>query len=582
MTIRQRYPSLFPAGLLILSILLQPGSARAGSFQDLFRQTLNRNTTSSRSPTVLKAGVKLDLDKDLTTEERATPPSRQEFLSRFGEVSSYQDAGIPTEGNGLGVEPEGVSASAPVQGVSQEAWWKLWKNKTSGGPQPFDFQSQCGIAEWDDDGEVLNCWFDLHSSVLQHLVWQDVNEQTGQVFNRHYSQWSLSQKQQLAEAVYRAYQWLKNDLENFSGPSLSSPPTNLLSLNDFNYPCNRFSKEDAWKLYLATVAHSLALEISGLVPWSFTEYSPTDQEILLNSKYFFQAGAISCQTYDDEAQTIPKTYQFNGYSNFGRVIPQPPTVGFDFLVTNNLLGPNHLSTLTKLLNWSHQLFHYLHGYSTLNVANHWHYRGGVPAVRVLEGTQLTDAKGVPSNSYPGVHHWTAGCRGTSEFFRALLRNANIPVQVYQESCEGHYLPILWTLQKALDHGDNPYSRTWETTPQISASKILIPVSQLQQWDTNSLCPIASRRLAEIAVTYISDILAEFYCDDLKSGLGHAQGQVYGYLSNFYTMEQLNQMKFWSRLHDKVLQLGSCALPSYQKPSDGSDSISINAPNSNHP
>lgn len=530
------------------------------AIQDFLRQSWNANPSTSKPVSKLKLDLSSDKKSDLRAEERNKNSSRQEFIDRLKEVSLYQEEGIQSQYNGIGVREDEISVAAPAQTASTEPWWKIWKHKESGGPKPFNFQAHCGISELDANGEGLQCWLGINTSVLEHLIWQDVNEQTGQVYSQSYPYWSYSKKQQLAEAVYQAYQRLKS--EDFSGLSLTNPPANLLTLNDYNYPCNRFSKYDAWKLYLSTVAHSLALEMSGLVPWSFLTYSSTDQDILLNSKYFYQAGNINCQTFDDEAHTIPRNFQFYGYSSQGRVIPQLPTAGFSFLVENNLIGPNHLNTITKLLQWSHEMYHYLHGFTTLNVEYYWKYRGGVPAIRVMEGTQMSDPQA--EKSFPGVYHWTAGCRGSTEFFRSILRNVNIPVQVYQEECEGHFMPIFWTIQMALDHGDNPYSETWVTTPPISAKNILIPISTFQQWFSNGHCAV-SRQLAEIAVKYISDILVDIHCEDLKDGLSQAQGKIFAYLSNFFTMQELNQKQFWSRLNEKAVQLGVCTPSSYSKP-----------------
>ncbi len=544
--------------LLILFFLLdffQAETSWGNSLQDVLRQSWNTNPSTSKPVNKLKLDLNSEKKSDLSAEERNNNSSRQEFIDRLKDASLYQDGGIQSQYNGIGIQEDEISAAAPPQTASTEAWWKIWKHKESGGPKPFNFQTHCGIPELDANGEGLHCWLNINSSVPEHLIWQDVNEQTGQVHSQSYPYWSYSKKQQLAEAVFQAYQRLQS--EDFSGLTLSNPPANLLTLNDYNYPCNRFSKYDAWKLYLSTVAHSLALEISGLVPWTFTAYSSIDQDVLLNSKYFYQAGSITCQTFDDEAQTLPKTYQFYGYSNNGRVIPQLPTAGFSFLVENNLIGPHHLSTLTKLLQWSHGMYHYLHGFKTLNVEYYWKYRGGVPAIRVIEGTQMSDPQ--DGKSFPGIYHWTAGCRGTTEFFRSILRNVNIPVQVYQDECDGHFMPIFWTVQMALDHGDNPYSQTWITTPPISVKNILISLSTFQQWFSNGNCAV-SRQLAEIAVKNISDILVDVYCEDIKNGLGHTQGKVFAYLSNFFTMQELNQKQFWSRLKDKTVQLGVCTPP----------------------
>jgi hypothetical protein len=93
-----------------------------------------------------------------------------------------------------------------------------------------------------------------------------------------------------------------------------------------------FSGFDARNLYVQNVAHSLALEIGGFVPWSILTYDQTDLHRILASPYLFDAG-----NYHSGTPNAPPV-DFAGWWPFGGskgVTPAPRTVTFQFLVDNS-------------------------------------------------------------------------------------------------------------------------------------------------------------------------------------------------------------------------------------------------------
>jgi hypothetical protein len=69
----------------------------------------------------------------------------------------------------------------------------------------------------------------------------------------------------------------------------------------------------------------------------------------------------------------------------------------------------------------------------------------------------------------------------------------------------------------------------------------------------------ARRVAELTVTYLPNVLLDSYCGDKAEGREHAYGVAFNSgLSNFYTVAQLEAEGLWNRMDAKIAKWGGCA------------------------
>lgn len=313
-------------------------------------------------------------------------------------------------------------------------------------------------------------------------------------------------------------------------------------------------------LYLQNVAHSLALEIGGFVPWSLQHYAHDELESLLSSESFFKAGYYGSPLAND-----PQAVGFTGYWPI-EVTPAPPTTSFAFMVEENLLRPSHYDTVSRLLKWGREhMYHYHGGSSVDNMDNYWDYRGDPPVVRMIEGTYR---KSPASNT---LQSWARGCHGTSFFFREVLRTANIPVKPtwlpVTGKPGGHRTPVFTTINRMLSHGDDVFNVRFNIPSvdpdYVAPDSLLINQDKLLYWFNLASNPDAGknvgRQVREIALQVLPDKLMQKYCDDVNDNLPHGQGSVAAYFSSNYTVQQLEAKSLWYRLGQKNLTYGYCPL-----------------------
>lgn len=448
-----------------------------------------------------------------------------------------------------------VVATSSLPGITFTPWWIKWFEQ--GGPEGFDWKTTC--ADWISGigpfGEVLKCWLDLYPNVAESLVWEDVNLDTGTVTAAAYPSWSQTRKLELNVAFFYAWEWLHGGLDWFNGEYLFDPPDNQIALADDDSVETGLTKDDAWKLYLGTVAHSLALEIGGFVPWSIVGYNTQDLELLLHSKNFYAAGDHHWSSLDSNGQT--KQFHYVGYLIDGWVVPPRPVTAFEFLVNQNILRSDHYKTITRLLFWSqHHMAHWAGGFDAQNMEAYWQYRGWAPASRIMSGTTYED----PDSSYTnGPYSWSVGCHGTSYFYRALMRLANIPVHYYYlEGC-GHGMPVFSTISRTLSHGDDVYTYTL-SHPPFPPDLLLISLNAFNMmfFGSDGDCGNVGRRVAQIAIDWLPDSLVHDYCDDVWNGASHAEGEVFQWFSLWYTLADLESTDLWGRLADRATDLGFCS------------------------
>lgn len=342
-----------------------------------------------------------------------------------------------------------VSAAAHAAGMGLGAvkrcgMYKCWGEAVAGGT----IDLTCGWVALTPD---IVSWLNSHTGIRDAIKWQfqtsgGVYHPDSQAFVA-YPNWTGAEKIELEQAFDRywtAY-CLNDPLQGDAG--LPDPPVNLAENidSDTNSAHTKISGSDMRALYLSNVGHSLVLELGDYVPWSILGDDAQSLEI-----YFSSLGLGRRMYYADVfsvGESGPLTYVEDWRTSYGKATPSPPAGTFDFLKSNGLVGNTRHQTIVNLLNWSRDnMIHYYGAYSFKRAEEIWQYRGHPPVSRVVSGT--TDPQF-------GFEHWTAGCHGTAGWYRAVLRSANIPVQV-PIACD-HAQIHFRSEGLYLDHGDNPYT-----------------------------------------------------------------------------------------------------------------------------
>ena len=206
---------------------------------------------------------------------------------------------------------------------------------------------------------------------------------------------------------------------------LPDPPANLETLADTQFWTTSLSPADAFALYTRSVGNSLALEIGKRLPWSVTGYDDQMLAQLFDGRTMFKRN------------TSPDRYTVVDWDT-----PCPPDTALRFLAERKLIGKDRRSTLVNLIDWSRRLYHFIGGPDAKNGELHWGYRGAPPASRIISGTSYTGPH--PTGGMTKPRHYTAGCHGTTGFYRAVLRAINIPVQrmtIFERMEKGGSAPI---------------------------------------------------------------------------------------------------------------------------------------------
>ncbi len=438
-----------------------------------------------------------------------------------------------------------------------QPWWYFYAAHHGNSTGRWERKCGAGMAT---DGKVLTCWLNKHTAVRDSIVWQNANLSANSVTDVKYTQWTAAQKADLNAAFYHAWQWMRGGLQSFGGAVLTDPPANQLPQLDDAPAQTALTTDAAWNLYVNTVAQSLAVEIGGFVPWSVADYSALELEVLFHSKHMFEAGWTSW--WVNSEGYLP----FFGYMmGVESVIPAPPTANFRFLVDQNIVRDNHLSTVEHLIDWSR--YHLVHimgwdDHSVKAAEGWWGYRGNSPASRVLAGTISSPV----SLEWPKLpHNWVNGCHGVVTLYQQLLRAINIPVDYKVEF--GHAMPVWWTIGKSLSHGDDvelvpPALHTFPKLPK--AKEYPITTTQFFDWfvgpEQDSLN--VGRRSYELFIKYPDEAMLTKYCYDVANGLSHADGTVLASLQGssllqLFPLPTLEAMGYWNNLATEAAQFGFC-------------------------
>jgi hypothetical protein len=365
-----------------------------------------------------------------------------------------------------------------------------------------------------------------------------------------YTQWTSSEQADLKNAFRNA--------ELGQPIALADPPVNQWPENspgDYTV----LSPSDAWLLFCAHIGNSLNLEINQSLWWSLKDYNDNQLASIVNSTSFFKGYTFVWMNY--LTGYIISMSGGTGGDNLGWALPSPPSVVKKFLTDNSMIGSSRSTTITNMLEWCRSnLTHFIGNIDFTVFQRVWQYRGVPPVSRMIAGT--ID----PDYNTAQKYHWTAGCWGTSGFLKNVLRTVNIPVDCISIPNTGHCTPFFSSENKYLSHGDDPYNKLCDGTPDIS--ELLISADTYTSWFGPSvpgdICvKNVGRHPTELAVKYLPKYLLFWNCKDKESGRSHENSMVYDALKWPYTLSDLENMQLWIKLDAKTASLGGCSMiPSY--------------------
>jgi hypothetical protein len=395
---------------------------------------------------------------------------------------------------------------------------------------------------------ALECWLEAHPSVASNIRWIPPSGSVA------WKDWPFALKHELGHHFWQAVMWYRQGMP----PAFPKPFPILLPKTlpgDPKYFGGlRMSEQTAKSIYLSCVANALAAELTGIFPWTITSYTAEDLWHLLGYFAYVQ-------------YAMPSATQFPGYYLVSDTSPTVPYYVVHFFKKNSILGPTALETVSRLVGWCRGLSHYwAEPNGPIDVTCFWGPDAPPIGVsQIIEGTTYT-GKLFPVPVSSG--HFTAGCSGTARFLKSVLLAVNIRAE--DRFAGSHATPFFPTIDRALSHGDDPYSQLGIVTafpgfPAPPWQEYLITGARWNQlfgpnvdWATANAN--IGRRNAEIAFQYLSDSLLKAYCNDLVAQVSHANSKVFQALKNFYTLGQLEWGQLWQRLEAKTLATDFCNKP----------------------
>ncbi|MBL1411436.1 Ig-like domain-containing protein [Sphingobacterium faecale] len=367
----------------------------------------------------------------------------------------------------------------------------------------------------------VDVWLNKNPRIAETISWPESNSS-----DLNYNAWTATQK----TALNHFYQQAKATWEK--EVFALSPPVNQ---NTGASTTIKLDRRDVWPIYLSNIAVSLHSEMNNLLNWSILDYDQGELKMLLDGRTFFIPDAAASNLY-----------QLNGASTARRIIPESALFLRSFLQKEKIIQSDKISTIGSLLDWCHQHFtHFGGSYNYDNILDHWQYSGGVPMSRLINGTtRISDNR---------FNHYTAGCHGTVDFIKLVLRSSNIPVESFR-SYDSHRQAYFSTEGLYMSHGDDPYNlHTW-VTPVVSLRETLIDQPTYDRWFNGSSKESVARGTVEFAVKHLSNILVNLRASE-PAGTPPAQSKVLKEMSSFFTLEELLEMDLWTRLDARISSLG---------------------------
>ena len=313
-------------------------------------------------------------------------------LGGSGGIAGLGEAGSPAEAGSLG---EAGDTSSPAREQCVASF------------------SVGGVANPDIGAVLAAC-----PALASALLWVDAQNN-----DVAYSAWSDTMKQRLGVL----YQSLLSDsalpdfvCPDFRGADAVRAPTNNNAAHGAVYALF-FSKAQETDLYLASVAHALALEVQQTLPWSLLDYPKAELEPLLSARSLLvpvtQAPRPFGSPLPDADYQVPLSHD-----GFGFVCD--PRVGYRFArgltskTHQDLLGKDALETLANLTFFVMQ--NSVHGFPL-------DYEESIDTFQMELSERLHLGLDEPAGTVSKtlVERW--GCHSTAELLEELARSMNVPV-----------------------------------------------------------------------------------------------------------------------------------------------------------
>lgn len=286
-------------------------------------------------------------------------------------------------------------------------------------------------------------------------------DRTNDALTTPYDEWSedptqIPNKPELRVALSEAWDWLRDtnrfdDLRDQAKTAMTDRggvEDNIAGPTDtprYNVPLRH-----GWSIYIQWVAHSIAVDRTGDLPWTLQDLLEQDEALV--STLLNAAEMMTRRNYAD----LEIRFQTDYHNNFlnlpssqylGMTIPGMPRYTFRFLSQSDLILGDQLQSIQALMDWSRRLVHF-YGASTREVATeHWGHPYPPTVQHLIEGTIRAGET--------EIRHWTMGCHGTVGFWKAVLRAINIPVRI-PLMCQ-HALASFPGEGLFVDHGDDVYN-----------------------------------------------------------------------------------------------------------------------------
>ena len=299
---------------------------------------------------------------------------------------------------------------------------------------------------------ALDAWLRARPSIAGQMIWHDGRQPLP------YSVWPDAMRRRL---------WAAFDAEQAGTPvALADPAPNAMT-PPAGEAATSLRPDVAQAVYVAAVARSLSVEIGHRVPWSLLDLNEDERRAVLSSLSFFH--------WDRGEQT----YRIEMFEH-GWATPAPPQITWRFLEEQHLLKSTRLDTIIALLGWTQQLVHFAGGHTWQNAVDHWGYAGAMPVSRALAGTKYSGTEHAAIPAWQSTQHFTAGCHGTAGLLLNVLRAANIPLQIrgVNNGTFTHATVIFLSEDRALTHGDDPYSQSTRTAPPAA---LMIDLETYNAW-----------------------------------------------------------------------------------------------------
>lgn len=381
----------------------------------------------------------------------------------------------------------------------------------------------------------ITSWILNNPRIMDWIIWD-----YGGHNNYPFSQWYITQKNDLVETFVNI---------GMGDSNLSSTPDriDLFGMQVQQKAVTTLSYSTAWQYFISHVALSLYVEIYHKVNWSILNYTNLQLSRLFAFTTFFKFNTNyrSLQLY-----TIETVH--------GDVTPGDPLRTQTFLKNNNIIKSTPRSTTEELVLWcSNNLTHFVNGTDFANFFSHWQYWGMPPVEKIISGT-IRRGETSP-------RHWTAGCKGTVGFLKAVLRTVNIPVELVFRC--GHAVPHFLLDDTYFSHGDDPYSWLIKTAhPPIPMSELFISANTFSNWLPETAvfsitpdCVNVGKRTAQLGIDNLPNYLLYTYCQDKMNNISHQNGSVFNeiFKPHGYSVADLDNANLWARMDDKINQVGGC-------------------------